>query len=284
MVKFQEDVKPCRVVIFGPYKSGTTGLFYKIKNSLSGTVRTLFEPRRYLRENGDAGSWVLSKTILGAGEGPENVKYSDFLAFEKKIYLSRDPRDLMVSGILFIIQQEPSIYNNDERLVRILNLLRQKEADPKSISLCRLFERIVDESDLHSFRQVTEWLGFQYRWLVEFENRLDDYCPVKYEDFVDGKLEGLEEYLGFPLTGEPHVDPVHDHVPRTLTYNNWKNWFLEEDVSFFKPFFDAYIERYGYPDDWRPNDKQSIKPEHCSQYVVRTVNKRRAQPIEMPSV
>ena len=235
-------------------------------------------------EDGDSDSWVLAKTILGAGEDPESVRYSDFIGFKKKIYLSRDPRDLMVSGILFIVQQEPSLYNNDEKLLRILEILRRKEIDPQSISLWRLFERIVEESDHHSFRQVTEWLRFQYRWLVEFENRLDDYCHVKYEDFVDGKLEALEAYLGFPLTGEPHVDPVHDHVPRTLTYNNWKNWFLEEDIVFFKPFFDAYIEHYGYSDDWSPNDKQRIPPDHCSRYVVRTVNKKRTHPIVMPSV
>ncbi|MBT3368206.1 MAG: hypothetical protein HN416_13720 [Nitrospina sp.] len=271
------NITPCCIVIFGPYKSGTTGLFYKIRNSLSGTVRTLFEPKQYVPETGDEDRWILAKTILGAGDGPETVHYSDFLGFEKKIYLCRDPRDLMVSGVLFMVQQEPSIYKNDERLARVLTLLRQKEADPESISLCRLFERIVDESDHHSFGQVTEWLGFQYRWLLQFEDDLGDYCRVKYEDFVDGKLESLEAYLGFPLTGEPRVDPIHDHVPRTLAYDNWKNWFVEEDIAFFKPFFDAYIERYKYSENWRPSHKQSISPDHCSRYVMRTVNKRATQ-------
>lgn len=280
MTPFQSGTKP-RIVVFGPYKSGTTGLFYKIRNSLPGPVRTLFEPKAYLPEKGDTDCWVLAKTILGAGSESEGTDYSGFLEFEKKIYLSRDPRDLMVSGILFMVQQEPSLYGNDEKLTRILHLLRQKETHPQGISLCRLFQRIVDESDHHSFPQVMKWLDFQYRWLMEFENKLDDYCHVKYEDFVDGELERLESYLGFHLPGESLVDPVHDHVPRTLAYDNWKNWFLEEDIAFFKPVFEEYIKRYHYSNNWQGADEQKISPEHCSRYVMRIVNKKRTLPMEL---
>ena len=103
---------------------------------------------------------------------------------------------------------------------------------------------------------------------------------IKYEDFVDGQIQDLEEYLGIPLRGEASVDKTHDHVPRTLAYNNWKGWFLKEDNAFFKPLFDKYIKRYGYATDWLLNDKQAISPEHCSKYVERTVNKKRELPIK----
>lgn len=275
--------KPCHIVIFGPYKSGTTGVFYKIRNSLPGVVRTLFEETVFVPEKGDTKRWVLAKTILGAGSETGEANYGGFLTFEKKIYLCRDPRDLVISGILFMIQQEPSLYENDRKLLRILDILREKETDPQSISMWRIFEAIVDESEHHSFEQVTEWLRVQYEWLVAFEKKLDGYCLLKYEDFVDEELETLESYLGFPLKGEALVDPVHDHVPRTRTYNNWIHWFTEEDISFFRPIFVGYIKRYGYSRDWRLSENQSISPEHCSRYILRTVNKKRAKPIEMPA-
>ena len=277
------NITPCRIVIFGPYKSGTTGVFYKIRNSLQGTVRTLFEKPFFVPEEADARQWVLAKTILGAGSEISGTDYDGFLKFEKKLCLCRDPRDLVISGILFMIQEESGLYENDAKLFRILDMLRQKEADSQSVSMWHIFERVVGETGRHSFCDVTEWLRFQYQWLIEFEKALDDYCLLKYEDFVDDNLMALERYLGFQLTGDAGVDAVHDHVPRTKTYNNWKHWFTEEDCFFFKPIFEGYIEHYGYSKEWQINCGIAISPEHCSEYVLRTVNKKRTKQIEMPA-
>jgi hypothetical protein len=255
-------VAPLSIVIFGPYKSGTTGLFYKIRNSLPWTPRTLFEADAYVPEPDDPACGVLAKIILGVDESP--AKTDSYRGFQKKIYLIRDPRDLVISGVLFMIQQEPSIYTQAPRLERILALLRRKEEDPQGVSVSRLFKAVVEESDHHDWGAAVDWLRRQYEWLPEFEKGLQDYCRLRYEDFVDGKLGALESYLGISLRGEAVVDEAHGHVPRTLHYDNWKNWFLEEDIAFFRPLLNPYIRNYGYDPDWELNEHQTVLPEHGS--------------------
>lgn len=266
-----------KIVIFGPYKSGTTGLFYKIRNSLPRNLnlRTLFEQNEYLPEDEDSKRWVLAKTIIGVQDGPDQTKLDSFMGFDKKIYIARDPRDLVISATLFIIQQEPTLYKNDDKLIQILGTLRQKERRPESVALNAIMKQVFGASNNHTFEGTIDWLARQYRWLPEFENQLEDYFLIRYEDFVDGQIEGLERYLGTPLKGEANVDEPHNHVPRTMGYNNWKDWFLKEDIAFFKPLFDQYIRRYGYATDWKLNERQTISPEHCSKYVERTVGKKR---------
>lgn len=260
-----------RIAILGQYKSGTTGLFYKIKNSLPPPVRTLFEPYEYVAEPEDAGRWVLAKVILGLADGVEAVRYATFLGFDKKLYLVRDPRDWLVSGTLFLIHR----VQDDQRLSQIMRLLRQKESDPRSISLLQIFDTILQSNPGPSLEQTTQWMTNQYQWLPEFEGRLDDYFLIKYEDFVDGRIEEMERYLGVPLHGSAQVSEEHDHVPRTQRYGDWKNWLVERDVEHFRPVFDAYIRRYGYSTDWRVNDPPVVLPEFCSQYAERLARRRR---------
>lgn len=281
-LKALKGMNPLKIVIFGPYKSGTTGLFYKVRNSLPGEVRTLFEPTAYHARAGDDAQWVLAKTIIGVQDGPDRIRYETFLGFDRKIYLVRDPRDLVISGLLFFVQQVASIYGDDEKLLSIMTLLRQKESDPSSVSVYELFRCIIESSNDHTFNQAVYWLTRQYRWLTEFEDFLNDYCLMRYEDFVDGRVEDLENYMGLQLRGTSGVDPIHDHVPRTMGYNNWKNWFLKSDVDFFKPLFEAYIRQYNYSPRWDLNARPVIPPEHGSKYIERTVNKKRKIPIHVP--
>lgn len=263
------------IVIFGPYKSGTTGVFYKIRNSLPWTPKPLFEAKSYEYQPGDSKCGVLAKIILGVSGESDGIRYETFMGFQKKIYLVRDPRDLIISGILFMIQQEPSIYSESTKLERILEMLRQKEENPQRFSVCELFRTVVRESDHHDWNGVIDWLTRQYKWLPYFESGLTNYYRLRYEDFVDGKLGGLESYLGLRLDGVAQVDRTHGHVPRTLGYDNWKNWFVPEDIDFFRPLLEDYIKCYGYDNQWQLNVKQAISPEHSSKYVMRTVDMRR---------
>ncbi|MGH7821359.1 MAG: hypothetical protein ACREQ9_16460 [Candidatus Binatia bacterium] len=263
-----------KIAILGQYKSGTTGLFYKIKNSLSAPIRTLFEPDEYLPEPEDARRWVLAKVILGLADGKEAVRYDSFLGFDKKLYLVRDPRDWLVSGTLFLIHRVP----DGRGLDRILALLRQKERDPRSLSLLEIFDCILQANPGPSLAETIQWMTRQYEWLPRFEARLADYHRIKYEDFVDRRLAGMESYLGLSLSGNAEVSAEHDHVPRTERYGDWKNWLLERDVECFRPVFDGYIRRYGYSEDWSVADKPLVRPEFCSQYAERLVRKRRAAP------
>lgn len=116
----------------------------------------------------------------------------------------------------------------------------------------------------------------QIAWLFAFEDQLGDHCRIKYEDFVDGKTAALEEYLDLSLTPDPRMDTAHEHVTRTKSYGNWKDWFVPQDVVYFRSVFEPYLRRYEYDPSWQLNPQPAIRAEHCSHYVERTVSKRTA--------
>ena len=102
---------------------------------------------------------------------------------------------------------------------------------------------------------------------MEFHDRYPEMLAMKYEDVVDNQLEPIEKYIGFFLNGNSLVDAQYENVIRTKSYGDWRNWFLPEDVEFFKPIFKNYMERYGYRQDWDLNLSPRILPAHCSEYA-----------------
>jgi hypothetical protein len=262
------------IAIFGAYKTGTTALFSLVRNSLPEGTRTLFEPDEYVPEPEDAERIVLAKVILAVPEEPGGVRYESFLNFDRKLYLVRDPRDWLVSGTLFSIQQDPCVYDDPRTLSSVLALLRQKEEAPQSVPLVRLLARILGANPQKSLNQTANWLARQLEWLIQFEAQLGSYCRVRYESLVDEDLSDIEAHLEIPLVGAASVDSDYAHVPRTKNYGNWRHWLTEEDVAFFRPLMSEYIERYGYDEDWRLDPRPAIAREHATDYVERAVARR----------
>jgi len=267
-----------KIAIFGQWRTGTTGLFYKIKNSLPPKTPVYFEPSRYkkpflCRNTG----YELAKVILGSTthENKDVANYEEFIHFDKKILIVRDPRDWLISGLLFLIQQYSSIYSNQAHLTNILELLAKKENSPDSISVVEISETILNAIPDRNLDIMVEWILQQHELVFNFENSLDDYYLIKYEDFIDGMLSELRNYLGIKLEGEALVDDVERaHIPRTKSYGNWKNWYTEDDIKFFEPVFSKYLEKYGYSDSWETNKEKFIDPEFCTKYVKKTVLRR----------
>jgi hypothetical protein len=110
---------------------------------------------------------------------------------------------------------------------------------------------------------------------MDFHAGLQNTCMLRYEDFVDGTLFALQEYLGFPLNGASQVEKQFDHVPRTCSYGDWKNWLTPEDADIFAPYFQEYIRYHGYPEDWRHDDRPKIDAAHGSAYVARVIERKR---------
>lgn len=270
-----------KIAIFGQYKTGTTGLFYKIKNSLPPSTRTLHEEPRFTAQSGDKKRPILAKVILGRPDSSHAVDYDSFMHFNRKIYLVRDPRDWIVSGLLFMIQHQPKLRQNLPAMRQILDLLRQKETNPTALSVRRILHGILSLGSEQTIDELLSWIVLQHRWLFEFEDRLPFHHRQRYEDFVQGEMDDLAQYLALRLTGDAVVEKEHDHVPRTLGSGDWKNWFLDEDIECFRPLLRPYMARYGYPDDWETNATRTIRPEHCSQYVERTCLKKWNRPHEI---
>jgi len=271
-------MNPQKIVIFGQYKTGTTGLFTTIRNSLPSETRTLFEPLGYIPEASDNQRWVLAKTIIKEPEHPEPVDYASFMGFERRLCITRDPRDWLISATLFNCQLKESIFANHEAMAWVMDYLQRKEDSPHSLPLITLLEYILSAPPALSIEDFGNRAQRRHAFCTDFQNRLGhNVCPVRYEDFVDGHLGAIEDYLGFQLPEHSQVDMAYSHVPRTCAYGNWKDWLTEEDTAFFKPFFADYIHDHGYDPDWSVNSSPTIDPAHCSQYVSRVVQMKKEQ-------
>lgn len=262
------------IAIFGQYKTGTTALFSQIRDALPADTIALMEPSQYRPGWRDGKHPVLAKVILALYEGPGRVHYDHFTGFDHKIFLVRDPRDRLVSGILFTAQQNPAVYGSPDKLARVLDLFARKSAEPRKMSFRELAAEVLKEAGGKSLPEVMEELQAHHRWIYDFDARLHGHFRLRYRDFIDRKLSALEDYLGLPLPTDVKIDPQHNHVIRTRQYGDWKNWFLAEDVEYFRPFTEEYLRHYGFEEDWEINANPVIPPEHSVEYVRRTVGKR----------
>jgi glycosyltransferase involved in cell wall biosynthesis len=273
-----------RILVAGPSKTGTTALYYGLLHSAGENVRPIFEPRRYLASAEDAGRTVVAKILVGGGNpglfdaksaDPQGgVDYASFDAFEKKVLLVRDPRDRFVSHFLYSLR-EPPFFEEPAKADEMLRLLKAKESAPGSFSMRELVSARLRLGD--SRQSLEEWRERYRRFLefcMRFPERYPSYCQIRYEDLIARKTGDLEAYLGFTLSGNMQVDAAHERVARTKGQGDWRNWFLPQDVEFFRPLFAAYLERFDYAADWEPAERPVIPAAHASQYAQKIMRQR----------
>ena len=267
-----------KIVIAGLAKTGTTGLFYKIKNSLTSPVRELFEKTEFSAEPQDTEKTVLAKILVG------DSKYADYEAFaqfDKTIHIVRDPRDRIISQLLYRIFQLP--YGKDEtQVAQFTDLLKMKESDPNSVSVLQLCVQHTQFFHPNAKPDQLAMAATGYSisplaWAIEFSKRFPDYHILHYEDFVSDRLDRLTQYLGFPLEGQADVAEHVQYVVRTKGAGDWKNWFVPDDVEFFRsnPMIRQFMNIFGYPDDWQLPERQEILPQFSSEYIARLVEEKR---------
>lgn len=246
-----------RVIVTGLGKTGTTGIASMLKNALGLAYN--HEPKKphliqALRNAKD----VVVKV---------NIFYIDdeiFNSFDKKIIIHRDPRDRFISGLLFNLV---TLKRRKERVLKLVDILKEKEADPTSWSVKDIWEALyipyINEFSPTQCRDL-------YVDLMKFTAGHPDYYQIKYEDWIDNKLDGLEEYMGHSLIQASRSVPSRwSFVIRSKRYDDWRHWFLPEDIEYFKPLFEPYMKFVDYTLDWDLAKKPIIEPEFSSLYVRR---------------
>ena len=252
-----------KIVIAGAARSGTTALYYALKQSLPRNYAHKFEPRRYAPKPGESG--VLAKIIINSVD-----RIEDFDCFDKRIYLIRDPRDVVVSLVLY------RIYNAREpvdggALDHYLRGIEQKQRDPAAISLVELQSRLAPLLPIKIPAQSSREAR-----ATDFGARHPDYFVYRYEDLIAVQFGELERYLGFAITFNGHVDGKHQRVARVKEAGGWRDWFTEADVEYYRPLFQDFLTKYGYELDWTLNPNPRIRPAHSTLYVARMLEEGRA--------
>tara|TARA_Y100000766_G_C18871407_1_gene588441 strand:- start:703 stop:1533 length:831 start_codon:yes stop_codon:yes gene_type:complete len=264
-----------RIAVVGLAKSGTTGLWSTLARSYPGSYQHIFEgqelPSRFTKYLGKASRALginncLSKEIIGP-----DFDFEKALDFDKIIWMVRDPRDRLISYILY--RHYDYRYHDDDFIRSQLSLLIKKEKDPDSVSLLDIEANLLlpkpDDYSAFFWNDSKKWK------ILEEQELKNKVFILKYEKFVDQDFSELEEFLKIKINKNNSVPDQFKRVVRTKGYNFWKNWFTDKDCEYYEPLFDFYLNRYYYENDWVNTSVKRINSKDSSEYVIKIVNERR---------
>lgn len=265
-----------KIFILGVGKSGTTALCYKVADGL---------PNCHAFSGGHPGKYVgdyenaVYKHTYEESKGKGFEAYREHLAsenYDRKIWIARDPRDSAVSRMLY--RWHKGTQGHRKQFEAHLKLVLQKERDPRSVPFYEIYRYATRGEWPCSKEEVLEEERMRCERMAEFLSELDNsWYFFRFEDMVDSKYEGLNKYLGFEVGKDTEVPESTGKakVIRKKAYGDWRHWFTEEDVRFYKPAYTPYLKAAGYDiNDWALAPKPLIEPEYSSQYMAELPKRR----------
>ena len=251
-----------KILVIGIPKTGTTFLFYLLKNSLSLEYEEFFEPihhEDWARMKKNSKNTLVKELFVIDKE----IQYYQNLysEFNKKIILIRDPRDRLISSFFFILINEEFYFdkNIQKTKLKISQIIEDKIRNP-SIPFLTILGKLgfTEKQILH-----TRNIYIQYsKFINAFET-----CKIKYESLIDENFKSLRNYVGIDITREKVVAREHPHVSRTNSHGDWRSWFTPEDIFFFKELYSDLLVKFGYEDDWEISKKPIICRKNTIDYL-----------------
>lgn len=256
-----------KILILGLGKSGTTAVLHKVAaglpecNAFSGG-----KPGKYI------GNYVnaVYKHTYSERKGKDFEQYREHLRnerYDRKIWMARDPRDAVVSKMLY--RWHRGYLGHGEQYQAHLQLVRRKEQDPGCMPFIEICRYAGHGEWPMTREQVQDIEKARYREMCEFVKGLgDDWFLFNYEDMVTNKFDALNRYLGFDVSAESEVPRAYSKVVRKKSFGDWRHWFTEEDIELLKPAYLRYLELTGYDsDDWALDPEPIIEPRFSSEYM-----------------
>lgn len=232
-------------LIAGLAKSGTTILFSRIQHALQPAPQTFFEPdtdeqlASILEAGTDTGvnnASTLSKVLIGRVTSANQL----LRKFQRHVLIHRDPRDQFISMLLYLFY-DFKLNNDSQAYQKALQALAQKVEAPEQHSTIELYTTIaglVNRAPVVVFKKLHE---AQQAYIEAFSPHL-----LRYEDFLDNKLEAVEAYLGLPIGNNAEVPEEYKRVARSKGYGDWKSWLNDDDLEFVNREWGATIRSLGY--------------------------------------
>ncbi len=247
-----------RALIVGEGKSGTTALLRSISAVLDDPVE-VFEPVELRESDLDPESLVVKKLLLNWKRAERKL----LDRFDKRVLIVRDPRDRLISHLLYDAYNKAEFLDAEQR-EKWLYLLLRKTRNPNGISLMHLMNAWwrMSRTDLvsHHVRATDRSRVFQRRFG-------DQFFVLKYEDYVDGSFDAINDYLGVELSpGE--VKGSEARVVRSGTYGEWRDWLTPADVEVLRPMTHNWLKNAGYDfRDWDLTEPDALDPATTVEYV-----------------
>lgn len=263
------------VCTVGSSKTGTSGLHYSVLAAMPGEPVGLYEQHdpkmlRNLERYASDRPLVAKFLFTNRHFTPDLVE-----PFHKRLLIVRDPRDTLVSVMLFYAGVLAASKGRCtlEEIEEVADLVERKEQDPGSVDFLTLYH--------HAHRVLGNTVGANRVTMGRFDRplRFADDAEAKtvyYERFVADDLDDVSDYLGLELANTRPPAKVDSLVVRSATSAEWRRWFTASDVAELRPKLAPYMARFGYEDDWELSD-EPIDPEFGSEYVRRSARKRFGQ-------
>jgi hypothetical protein len=275
-----------RVAIFGLSKSGTTALFYKLREAMPPNTDCYFEPqskdvRRYRKRCVLQAVGLRRRRSQLAKFLPFNPGSLRFVApfgdFDHAVHIVRDPRDRLVSLLLYSIFNERPLHN-ESAAQAFVDRIAAKECDPKAIALIDLFGDLetLKGTQFSSDSMIARYFHQSISNPMAFADSRHDLIEFRYENLILHDFAEIERATRLVLRGQAEVGPQFQRVVRSKAIGDWRNWFTERDVDLFRPVMQPYLDRFYPQADWELSPEPRIEPVHGSGYVRRLVNEARA--------
>lgn len=257
------------VLVVGRAKTGTTVIAKTIQNNIPDS-ELLMEPNAVGQFFAKYQASVVAKIIFEHWSDRHYTRLAilnnEFaLKFDKHVAIIRDPRDELISRIFYIVYGY--IKNGRLGMADIqpwVEIVKKKERAPGEVSVVELLSVLNNVLGTHVSLKISDTFEY-YRFL---RKHYASAHLLRYEDFVSGRLHGLEDYLGFPLNAENDLGKRYSRLFRTADYNNWKGFFLKSDLDEFRQCHEEDMQHIGYA-DWELTPVNALNPEHGSLYLDR---------------
>jgi len=229
-------------LIAGLAKSGTTILFSRMQQAIAPEPKTFFEPDRddQLQEILDSASDsqpTLSKVLIGRVTSRNEL----LRQFQRHIVIHRDPRDQFISMLLYLFY-DFQISGDTDGFDQAYHALARKIERPRehsTIELYNIVAKIVGRAPVGVFNKLHQ----------EQKSYIEAFSPalLRYEDFLDDKLEGIETYLGFSLSNRAEVPKEYQRVARSRGYGDWQFWLNDDDLAYVNREWGETLTSFDYP-------------------------------------
>ena len=247
-----------RVLILGEGKSGTTALLRSVATAI-GDPSEMFEPELLREEDLEPDPLVVKKLLLNWR--PREAKLSEH--FDKRIFITRDPRDRLISHLLYDAYNAAPSLDSSQRS-QWLDALAAKSADPSGIGFAELMHRWWQITERDLFSQHVRAIDRTRRFL---RRESKGFHLLKYEDYVDGNFAAVNAYLGFELSAGV-VASEESRVARSGSHGDWRLWFTPGDLSVFQPMTSIGLDMQGYDaNDWDLTEIDAIDSATSVTYV-----------------
>lgn len=263
-----------KVAIFGLAKSGTTGLFYSIKQALGvKDDECIFEPtiRKAAAHALSHSGNTLSKILIGRAA---NKSIIDILrdSFTHIVVIQRNPLDRLISLLHW---RHAHIFGDIAAQMYVSSI---DSLSSNTSSLSRVYDCCSQLSIVSGFDLIKDFIDRE-RSFSNFSDSLKQslgasVIQVAYDDFADDEMEKLSTFLGVQVVNERSLSR-HQHVRRTAESSRWQGYYGQQDISIFDSLLKhnlIYIDL----------DQFVVNPCNAplnsgTEYIVNLINKNRSR-------